>query len=368
MSGRILGLITAAGLSSRMGAFKPLLDLDGKPLIARTVESMLQGGASQIVLVTGRNGDELEEALLGYPEVIRVHNAAFRETAMFDSIKIGLKQMMELGSCDAFLVMPADIPAIRPETIQGLLEEWQKETPDVLYPVCQGEQGHPPVVKGAKIPELLRDCGELGLRGAFARVCPNALEVTVSDPATLMDADYKEDYEALCAYWPNRYYPKLSQCEIFYEMAGTPKKVQEHSKAVRKKALEIGRELKKKGISLNLDLIESAALLHDVKRTEPHHAVAGAEFLQKQGLKEVAEPVLIHMDWPSDRTIAPDEAAVLYLADKLVSGDQNVSLEERFLQKERRFAEDAEILANIQKRKNAALKIKACFEEYGLKF
>ena len=39
------GLVVAAGLSSRMGAFKPLLDLAGKPLICRTVKKLAAGAA-----------------------------------------------------------------------------------------------------------------------------------------------------------------------------------------------------------------------------------------------------------------------------------------------------------------------------------
>ena len=59
----ICGLILVAGLSSRMGDFKPLLPLCGKTLIENTVDSMLRGGAEKIVVVTGYRGNEVEEIL-----------------------------------------------------------------------------------------------------------------------------------------------------------------------------------------------------------------------------------------------------------------------------------------------------------------
>ena len=41
------GIITAAGLSSRMGAFKPLLELNGYPMIVHTVLSMKNAGVDR---------------------------------------------------------------------------------------------------------------------------------------------------------------------------------------------------------------------------------------------------------------------------------------------------------------------------------
>ena len=308
----------------------------------------------------------MEEAFRAYPQVLRVHNPDFATTAMFDSIKLGLKKLQTLGEYDALLVMPADMPAIRPETIRRLVRCWENRKPDVLFPVYRKEQGHPPVIHEKNVEALLQDPGTEGLRGAFQRVCLHTETMEVTDPAVLMDADYREDYEALVSYWPKRYYPGLQECEAFYEMAQTPKKVQEHSLAVRKKALELTDALLKQGIKINRNLVESVALLHDIKRTESNHAKAGADFFRELGLFEIADPIEIHMDWPEKRIIRPEVSSVLYLADKLVSGDQSVSLEERFLEKGRMFGDNPEALRNIRRRKETALAIKASLEATGI--
>ena len=48
MNRRIGGLIPAAGLSSRMGDFRPLMPLRGKTPIENTIDSLLLCGAARL--------------------------------------------------------------------------------------------------------------------------------------------------------------------------------------------------------------------------------------------------------------------------------------------------------------------------------
>ena len=57
------GLIAAAGQSRRMGAFKPLLTLNGFPMIQMTVQSLKNGGIQDITVVIGREADRMREIL-----------------------------------------------------------------------------------------------------------------------------------------------------------------------------------------------------------------------------------------------------------------------------------------------------------------
>lgn len=364
MSGiRSAGVVTAAGLSSRMGAFKPLLDLAGKPLICRTVESLLLGGVDQVIVVAGRNSAAITQALLPYEQVQVVTNVHYANTAMFDSIKLGLEQLQQ---CDAILFLPGDVPCIRPETIQLLLQQWQQHRPDVLYPVYQEENWHPPVLHGALLPKLLQYQGEQGLKGALHTLCHGIEQLSVPDVGCTLDADYPADYEALCQYWPRRYAPDFKNCQSFYALAKTPEPVQQHCLAVAQKAVEIGEQLGKQQISLQLDLLESAALLHDVCRTKPQHAQAGADFLRQYGLEAVAELVAVHMDWPAEQPIQMNEMAILYLADKLVSGNQHVSLTQRFAEKEQKNHGQPAVLQQIRRRARVALRIQELLLEAGI--
>ena len=71
----------------------------------------------------------------------------------------------------------------------------------------------------------------------------------------------------------------------------------------------------------------AAALLHDIARTEPDHAAVGAAWLRTLGYPEEAGLIARHHDPESDSL---DDAALLYLADKFIQGDHEVTIDGRF--------------------------------------
>ena len=96
-----------------------------------------------------------------------------------------------------------------------------------------------------------------------------------------------------------------------------------------------------------------ACLLHDLTRGTPDHACSGSEILIQAGYPALARLVAVHHDLPED---ASPEACLLYLADKLVRGEQRVSLEERFLAS-REKCRTPEALAAWQRRYDRAHQI-----------
>lgn len=82
-------LIVAAGMSSRMGDFKPMLSIGSISIAQRVVATFRQAGIRRIVMVTGFNAVTLERHLSS-SGVIFLRNEAYETTQMFDSVKIGL--------------------------------------------------------------------------------------------------------------------------------------------------------------------------------------------------------------------------------------------------------------------------------------
>lgn len=106
MNRRIGGLIPAAGLSSRMGDFRPLMPLRGKTPIENTIDSLLLCGTAPNVVVLGRRGRELEAILKSRyigDGVITVFNPDYAATDMLTSVKLGLDALPE---CRAFFLLP----------------------------------------------------------------------------------------------------------------------------------------------------------------------------------------------------------------------------------------------------------------------
>lgn len=184
---KLAGVILAAGLSSRMGAFKPLLEIDGVSMVRRVVQLMQRAGAHPVVVVTGHRRRELEEHLQG-AGVELVHNPDYASTQQFDSLRLAVARLE--GRCGRLLVSPADIPLVQPETVETLLR-----TPgEFVRPVYHGRGGHPVLLNGNLIPQLLCYTGPDGLRGAIRQSGCAVQNVTVEDAGVLMDNDTPEDF------------------------------------------------------------------------------------------------------------------------------------------------------------------------------
>lgn len=184
---KLAGVILAAGLSSRMGAFKPLLEIDGVSMVRRVVQLMQGAGAHPVVVVTGHRRRELEEHLQG-AGVELVYKPDYASTQQFDSLRLALARLE--GRCGRLLISPADIPLVQPETVETLLC-----TPgEFVRPVCWGRGGHPVLLSGNLIPALLRYDGPDGLRGVIRQSGCVVQNVTVEDVGILMDNDTPEDF------------------------------------------------------------------------------------------------------------------------------------------------------------------------------
>ena len=186
-------LITAAGMSSRMGDFKPMLNIGSISIAQRVIATFQQAGVDRIVMVTGYNATLLERHLSGNG-IVFLRNEAYETTQMFDSVKIGLRYLRD--KCDRVLFTPVDIPLFTAATVRTLLES----SAQLACPVCDGVPGHPTLISCALIDRILSDSGEGGLRGALERCGASMTQVPVNDRGILHDADTPEDYRALLAY------------------------------------------------------------------------------------------------------------------------------------------------------------------------
>ena len=189
----ICGLVLAAGLSRRMGDFKPLLPFRGKTLIENTIDSILSSGAHQVVVVTGHRADELEAVLREKYEgrVILTRNHEFATSDMLHSIQIGCAAMPE---CDAFFLLPGDMPVVEPITFQKVLAQ-RDGTLGVIFPTLDGFRKHPPLVDYRLIPQILGFHGEGGLRRFWQEQEALISTVAVDDAGVWMDLDTQEDYK-----------------------------------------------------------------------------------------------------------------------------------------------------------------------------
>ena len=180
-------VIVAAGMSSRMGKFKPMLKIGSISTIQRIILTLQQSGAAPIVVITGNQADVLEKHL-AHSGVICLRNPDYANTQMFDSAKIGFRYLLDF--CDRLLFTPVDIPLFTLRTVETLLAS----STVVAIPTCGGKEGHPLLIGHEVLKRVLTYDGDGGLRGAL-NVCGFSPEyVSVEDEGILFDADTPQDY------------------------------------------------------------------------------------------------------------------------------------------------------------------------------
>ena len=209
---QIGAVIVAAGMSTRMGEFKPMLNIGSISVAQRILANFHQAGIKKIVMVTGYNATMLERHLAGNG-VVFLRNENYETTQMFDSAKIGLEYMKD--KCDKVFFLPVDVPLFTAATMQKLIEQDAK----LACPVCEGKIGHPILISCSLIDHILKDSGERGLKGALDR-CPAPITmVPVNDPGTIKDADTPEDYSELLEYHNSQLVRPRVHAELVKEKA-----------------------------------------------------------------------------------------------------------------------------------------------------
>jgi len=183
-------VIVAAGMSSRMGDFKPMLKMGSISIVQRIIANFQHADVFPIVVVTGFRADELEKHIskLG---VISVRNNSYEETEMFDSAKLGFDFIKD--KCDRTFFTPVDIPLFTLNTVNRLMET----DADIAKPICNGVDGHPILLKTTILDSIVNNDGKEGLRKAIEE-CGGDMElIAVDDEGVLRDADTPEEYDEL---------------------------------------------------------------------------------------------------------------------------------------------------------------------------
>jgi len=189
----VAAIVPSAGLSRRMGSPKPLLPLDGKPLIVRVLDALAAARPiAPVIVVTGHQREEVCAAVAGR-DVVLVHNPAYAEGEMLSSIQAGLRALPPTG-VDAVMIALCDQPLVRSQTITQLLTGWSRARPRVLLPRYNGRHGHPIILSAAGIDEIQSLDGKRGATLKDYTSRHERLDLDVDDPAVLHDIDTPEDF------------------------------------------------------------------------------------------------------------------------------------------------------------------------------
>lgn len=190
---KVEGIVLAAGLSTRVGTNKLILDIGGKTVIERCIYGM-HDICSKIIVVGGNRIEEIENILNKYPKVELIYNSDYLD-GMFSSVKKGLMNIKE----EKFFLIPGDYPVINKETYKQML----KLDEDIVIPMHKGKKGHPLLMKSHLIEELIKSKQCNTLRD-FVNI-KGFKSINIEEPGVLMDIDTMEDYQKILLYFQTKY-------------------------------------------------------------------------------------------------------------------------------------------------------------------
>ncbi len=365
-------VVLAAGRSARMGADKPLLPLGGGTALERVVRAALKAGVDEVLVVTGHRADDLAPVLINLG-VAQVHNPD-HENGMFSSVRSGVSTLRD--EVDGFLLLPVDCALVRAEVMARLLSEHRKAEAGILHPTCCGRRGHPPLLSARYRRELAAAGDSDDLRAFFRRHSRDEREVEVEDLTILMDMDTPEGHSRLQRFaalldragegrgddGPGAEAASLSPEDALHllSLLAAPDKLVRHSKTVAAVGVALAEALKVHLPALEVELVRSACLLHDLAKGTRGHAAVAQRVLTNLGLRRLGSLVGSHMVMPLDKLGAalPTEEQLVYLADRLVLDDKVVGLDERTAQALERHRQDPEALSAVETRIRAAATIR----------
>jgi len=191
------GIILAAGLSTRFGRPKQLMDLSGKPLIQWVVDACLGSRLDTILVVLGENAPQVAsnlKAKTSDPRFATVINPKYRQ-GMSSSLRAGLEGARQNFPSVMFLL--GDQPLVGSELIDRLLERFWESDKDICVPVHAGRRGNPALFSSKFYNQLLKVSGDMGAREIIQANPEAVLTVEIEDPLPFCDIDTESDLENL---------------------------------------------------------------------------------------------------------------------------------------------------------------------------
>jgi molybdenum cofactor cytidylyltransferase len=171
---------------------------DGRPFVARIVQTLRQAGVTDLAVVTGRDHqavlDALREAALSPPPIVVRNPDPSR--GQLSSLLLGMDAVLD-PAAEGLLVTLVDVPMVAVSTVTAVIEAWRRTRAPIVRPAIGERHGHPVIFDRVLFDELRRAPMDAGAKTVVRAHEPGILNVAVDDEGCLTDVDTPEDYRKI---------------------------------------------------------------------------------------------------------------------------------------------------------------------------
>lgn len=190
-------ILLSAGLSRRFGVPKALARFQQQTVIEYILNVLINSKLSEIVVVLGDRYQEIKPYILNHEKVRVVYNKdyIFGQTSSF---KTGLRAISQ--GCRGVMLLPVDMPAVKGETIDLLVDKFANGNFSFLIPIYRERRGHPPVFSARLKEQLLEWDDRKGLNEFQREHKGQTLCLPVEDKGVILSFNTLEEFEMIKGY------------------------------------------------------------------------------------------------------------------------------------------------------------------------
>jgi len=198
----VIGIVLAAGASSRMGRPKALLPIGTETFVSRVCRVLAEGGVDDVIVVVGPETSDVGLALERAGVLARIVENPERDQGQLTSLQVGLVAADRPG-VEAVLVQLVDAPLVAPSTVRAVLEAFRRTRAPIVRPAFGARHGHPVIFARSIFDDLRTADPVVGARAVVRAHAARGVDVPVDDPGACQDIDTPEDYERLIGEFPS---------------------------------------------------------------------------------------------------------------------------------------------------------------------
>jgi molybdenum cofactor cytidylyltransferase len=203
----VSAVVLAAGMSTRMGQNKLLLNFREKPLIVHAVDTLLASDIDEVIVVLGHEiekvRDQLErsiglanKAASGKP--VRLSQNPDYQNGLSTSVRTGVEAVSR--QANGIMIYLADQPLLEPEDVNRIVAGFaaaKEVNKSIVVPFFRGERGNPVILDASLRDSILGIVGDVGCKGVIKRYPEKVYAIEMENDHVVRDVDDVQAFKRL---------------------------------------------------------------------------------------------------------------------------------------------------------------------------